>query len=45
MDETKGERRDRRRQAARRMKVDGKSCILLQRIVARRAEEAKKKGS
>lgn len=44
MDETKGERREQRRQAARRMKVDGKSCILLQRIVARRAEEAKKKG-
>lgn len=43
MSETKGERREHKEQARRRMRVTGKSCILLSRIVQERAERLKKK--
>lgn len=43
MDETKGERRERRKQNRRKMRVSGKSVILLSRIVQDRAERIAQK--
>ena len=43
MNETKGERREQRKQARRRMRVTGKSCLLIYRIVQERAAQLKKK--
>jgi len=40
MDETRAERRERRKQNRRKMHVVGKSCLLLSRIVQRRAKKA-----
>ena len=41
MDETKGERRERRRRKPREMKVVGRSVRVLQDIIRRRADKLK----
>lgn len=42
MGETRGEKRERKERARRKMRVTGKSCILLSRIVQERAARLKK---
>jgi len=40
---TRGERRERREQGRRKMRVTGKSCILLHRLAQERAERVETK--
>ena len=41
--ETRGERRDARRRKRRRMGVHGRSLMTIQRVIARRGEQAKRR--
>jgi len=41
--DTRGEKRERRLANRRKMRTDGKSCILLDRLGQRRAEQARRK--
>lgn len=43
MGETRSERRERRKENRRKMRVSGKSVILLNRLALERAERAKRK--
>jgi len=43
MSDTRGEKRERRLANRRKMRTDGKSCILLDQLGQRRAEQARRK--